>query len=227
MFPMFNARTPPEEARQLEVLTNISQARKDIGLLKSRLVEISQARHVDALVDLQTHNVDLAGYLATRRTTEEQLVLMSSLSAAEMAKNKEVVLDLTIRRGTGKTVVEMPATATSVLDPGDVLVVRIRSRDDHAAVAAALPAVNPDRRTRLTRIPWVLENENGKMEAVLMKRSTKYRGQSPASALHVRSVPGIAALLGLLVFALPATLTAVLVWFSLGRPCCSAKFEAG
>ena len=143
MFPIFNVRYPQAEARQLEVLTNISQARKDMGLLKSRLVELSQARQVDALVELQTHNVNLATYLATRRTAEEQLVLIASLSAEELAKNKEVVFDFTIRRGTGAAVIEMPATATSILAPADVLVVRIRSRDDNAAVAAALPAVQP------------------------------------------------------------------------------------
>jgi exopolysaccharide production protein ExoF len=131
------------EARQLEVLTNISQARKDMGLLKSRFVELSQARQVNALVELQTHNVNLATFLATRRTAEEQLVLIASLSAEEMAKNKEVVFDFTIRRGTGAAVIEMPATATSILAPADVLVVRIRSRDDNAAVTAALPAVQP------------------------------------------------------------------------------------
>ena len=131
-----------EEARQLEVLTNISQARRDIGVLKSRLVEISQTRHVGALVDLQSHNIALAGYIATHRATEEQLVLMSSLSAVELAKSKQVVLDLTIRRGAGASVVEIPATATSVLDPGDVLVVRIRGSDDSATVAA-LPVVKP------------------------------------------------------------------------------------
>ena len=111
-------------------------------MLKSRLVEISQTRHVGALVDLQSHNVALAGYIATHRATEEQLVLMSSLSEAELAKNKQVVLDLTIRRGAGASVVEIPATATSVLDPGDVLVVRICGSDDPATVAA-LPVVKP------------------------------------------------------------------------------------
>jgi protein involved in polysaccharide export with SLBB domain len=130
------------QARQLEVLTNLSQARRDMGLLKSRLVEISQTRHVGALVDLQTHNVALAGYLATHRTTEEQLVLMAGLTEAELAKNKQVVLDLTIRRGVGANVIDIPATATSVLVPGDVLAVRIRSGDD-AATVAAVPAAQP------------------------------------------------------------------------------------
>jgi hypothetical protein len=130
------------QARQLEVLTNLSQARRDMGLLKSRLVEISQTRHVGALVDLQTHNVALAAYLATHRTTEEQLVLMANLTEAELAKNKQIVLDLTIRRGVGASVIDIPATATSVLAPGDVLAVRIRSSDD-AATVAAVPAAQP------------------------------------------------------------------------------------
>lgn len=127
------------QARQLEVLTNMSQSRRDIGLLKSRLVELAQKRHVDALTDLQTHNVSLATNLATHRKTEEQIVLMSSLTAEALAKNKQVTLDFTIRRGAGTNVTDMPATATSVLFPGDVLVVKIRDGDDTASVAAAQP----------------------------------------------------------------------------------------
>ena len=132
-------RLSEEEGRQLEVLNNISQGRRDIGLLKSRLVELAQKRLVDALTDLQTHNVNLATYLTTHRKTEEQIVLMSSLTAEALAKNRQVTLDFAIRRGAGESVTDMPATATSVLFPGDVLVVKIHDGDDTSSVAAAQP----------------------------------------------------------------------------------------
>jgi protein involved in polysaccharide export with SLBB domain len=130
----FQRQQAQEESRQLEVLSRLSEARKDVGLLKSRLVELAQTRQVNNLVELQTRNVSLATYLASHRTAEEQLVLMSNLTAQELARNKQVVLDFTIRRGADTS--EVPAKATDPLIPGDVLVVRIRASTDDAALAS-------------------------------------------------------------------------------------------
>lgn len=128
-----------QQGRQLQIMASLSDGRRNIGLLKSRLVELSQTRRVTALVELQTHNVNLATFLAERRKTEEQLVLMSSLNAEKLEQNKQVVLDFKIRRDIGADTVELPATSTSMMAPGDVLVVAIR---DNAKVAT-LPAVQP------------------------------------------------------------------------------------
>jgi exopolysaccharide production protein ExoF len=131
----FQRQLTGEESRQLEVLSQLSNARKDIGLLKSRLVELSQTRHVNNLNDLQTHNVNLATYLGSHRTTEEQLVLMSSLTADALLKNKQVIVDFRIRRGTGNGATEVPATASDLLAPGDVLVVRMRDASEPAVTS--------------------------------------------------------------------------------------------
>ncbi|TGQ42016.1 sugar transferase [Mesorhizobium sp. M00.F.Ca.ET.216.01.1.1] len=51
--------------------------------------------------------------------------------------------------------------------------------------------------------------------------------QSPRSALNVRIMQRTAALLALLVFALPAMMTAALIWFSLGRPLLFRQVRSG
>lgn len=89
-----------EEARQLQVLNDLSDGRRGIGTLKRQLAELEHARHMQALIDLQTHTAALATAIGSRRTSEEQLMLLSALSAQEMAANREVVLDFTVRRST-------------------------------------------------------------------------------------------------------------------------------
>jgi protein involved in polysaccharide export with SLBB domain len=128
-----------QEGRQLQVLADISEARSNIGLLKSRLVELSQTRKVNALNELQEHNVQLAAHISAYRKAEEQLVLISSLTADKLAKNRQMVLDFTIRRNDKAGVVNIAADLTSSLQPGDVLVAKIRGDGGEGAVAV-LPA---------------------------------------------------------------------------------------
>lgn len=130
-----------QEGRELQVLTDMSDVRSNIGLLKSRLVELAQARKVNALNELQEHNVQLADHLSAYRKAEEQLVLMSSLTADKLAKSRQMVLDFTIRRNERAGVVNVAADLTSILQPGDVLVVKIR--DDQADGAVATLPTHP------------------------------------------------------------------------------------
>ena len=129
-----------EEARQLQVLSNISSAKRDVAMLRSRLADLSHAREVETLVELQNHNVELASAISERRSAEEQLVLLSSLSSAELARNKEVVVEFTIRRGQPGNEVEIAAKPTTTMGPGDVLLVSIRRGDEKVA---SLPVVQP------------------------------------------------------------------------------------
>ena len=122
-------QTSMEEARQLQILSDLSDARRGIGELKSKLADLAKTRTMEALLDLEKHSADLAKFLASRRGTEEQLILISTLTAEELAKNKQVVLDFMIRRETDGTTVELKATPATLLLPGDVLVVRMSDRD--------------------------------------------------------------------------------------------------
>ena len=122
-------QTSMEEARQLQILSDLSDARRGMGDLKSKLADLAKTRTMDALLDLEKHRADLAKFLLSRKGTEEQLVLISTLTAEELAENKEIVLDFTIRRETGGTAVELKATPATLLLPGDVVVVRMSETD--------------------------------------------------------------------------------------------------
>ena len=138
-------QTSMEEARQLQVLADLSEARRGIGELKSKLADLEKTRTMDALVELESHSAGLTKALSSRRGAEEQLILMSTLTAEDLAENKEVVLDFTIRRRTDGTQAEMKAAPDTFLLPGDVLVVRMRGSDEVSdvtsspGVAASIP----------------------------------------------------------------------------------------
>ena len=121
-------QTSMEEARQLQILSDLSDARRGIGELKSKLADLAKTRNMEALIDLEKHSADLAKFLTSRKGTEEQLILTSTLTAEELSKNKQIVLDFMIRRETGGTVVELKATPATLLAPGDVVVVRMNDR---------------------------------------------------------------------------------------------------
>jgi protein involved in polysaccharide export with SLBB domain len=129
-----------EEARQLQVLSELSDGRRAMGALRSQIAELEQARHMQALTELQSHTAGLVTAIGSRRTSEEQLLLLSALSAQEMAANKEVILDFTVRRGTAAGNVDIKATSATLLQPGDVVVVSIRSTRENTPLSTFLPA---------------------------------------------------------------------------------------
>jgi exopolysaccharide production protein ExoF len=122
-------QTSMEEARQLQILSDLSDARREIGELKSKLADLAKTRTMEALIDLEKHSADLAKFLTSRKGTEEQLILTSTLTAEQLSKNKQIVLDFTIRRETDGSVAELKATPATLLVPGDVVVVRMNDRN--------------------------------------------------------------------------------------------------
>jgi protein involved in polysaccharide export with SLBB domain len=120
-----------EEARQLQVLSELSDGRQGLGTLKQQLAGLEQTRKIQALNDLQAHTADLAAAVSSRRSTEEQIMLISALSADKVREAREVVLDFTIRRnGAG----DITAKGASAVEPGDVVVVTLRSLRDGSPV---------------------------------------------------------------------------------------------
>ncbi|BCP53916.1 sugar ABC transporter substrate-binding protein [Kaistia sp. 32K] len=128
-----------EESRQLQVMSQQSDGRREIGTLKRQLADLEQARHMQALVDLQTHTSALITAIGTRRTAEEQLMLLSAMTAQQMADNKEVILDFTVRRTDAAGNADLRATPATLLQPGDVVIVSIRSTHTNAPLAALQP----------------------------------------------------------------------------------------
>ncbi|WP_342642049.1 polysaccharide biosynthesis/export family protein [Rhodoligotrophos ferricapiens] len=132
-----------DEVRQLQVLANMSDDRRALGLLKSQLAELEHTRQQEALVDLQTRNAALAKAIATRRAGEEQIMLMSSLAAQDAAQNREIVINYTIRREIDGTVTNIAATPETAVSPGDVVVVKIAPPENPASVAVLDKAAKP------------------------------------------------------------------------------------
>lgn len=132
-----------EEARLLQVLSDMSSQRSAIGTLKRQSAELEHKRKIDTLTALQTHSNGLTNALGSRRIAEEQLVLLSAMAAEDRTnQNKEVVLDYTIRRELDGLVSDLRAAPNTPLAPGDVLIIRIRDqKEDVAALpGSALPA---------------------------------------------------------------------------------------
>ena len=124
-----------EEARQLQVLANLSEGRRGLLILRRQLAELDEARRMKALTGLILEKANLAKGIAQRRSAEEQLMLLSTRTLDDMRNQKEIVLDFTIRRGGESSAVSIDAASSTALAPGDVLVVSIR--DTGPAVAAA------------------------------------------------------------------------------------------
>ena len=86
---------------------------------------------------------------------------------------------------------------------------------------------NPDRRTACKVRRLGLENAKRGNVTVVAEAEKNIRLQPLAPALHAKIAQRTAALLALLAFGLPAMLTAVLVWLSLGRPLLFRQVRSG
>lgn len=124
-----------EEARELQVLTNLSDGRRGLLNLKRQIVEIDEARKLKVLSDLRLERFNLANGIAERHSAEQQLALLSGRTMDAFRTMRELVLDFAIRRGTGAKVEDIEARSTTPILPGDVLMVKTRNPND--AVAAA------------------------------------------------------------------------------------------
>ncbi|ODT18797.1 MAG: hypothetical protein ABS35_22925 [Kaistia sp. SCN 65-12] len=115
------------EARQLQVMSDASDGRRELGALKQQLTGLEQGRRVQALTDLQARNAELAGSIAARNTYEEQLMLTMALPTAKLHDAKEAALEFSIRRGGRDGVRNLIVEPSSPIEPGDVVAVSIRT----------------------------------------------------------------------------------------------------
>ncbi|MXN67436.1 hypothetical protein GR183_21220 [Stappia sp. GBMRC 2046] len=114
-----------EEARMLQVLTMISDERRGVGQQKRELSSLEQTRKMRLLDELQKRNTSLATIIFERRTAEEQLVLLSTMSEEELKDNKQVTLEFMVRRDNGRETNIFRGNTDTLLEPGDVVMVRM------------------------------------------------------------------------------------------------------
>jgi protein involved in polysaccharide export with SLBB domain len=122
-----------EEARELQVLTTLSEAKRGLLNLKRQIVEIDEARQMKLLADTRLERSNLANALAERRSSEQQLALLSGHTMDAFRTMRELVLDFAIRRGSGSNIRDIDATSTTSIMPGDVLMIKTRNPTDAVA----------------------------------------------------------------------------------------------
>lgn len=117
-----NAST--ERARLLEIYSEMSKSRRDLGSLKLELAKLTADRENDLLTKLQERDVSIKKLLAKRQSAEEQFFLMAAATADE-TKKSIISFTYQIRRNTGSKSGTVDASAFTEVLPGDVLVVAI------------------------------------------------------------------------------------------------------
>lgn len=115
-----------DESRLLSIYSEMSSARQRISASKRDLSLLEEVRKKETLTQLQERNVLLEKLLAERQSTAQQLYLVSNLVVDEGATSREITLDYKIRRRTTDGSEEQEAANTTMLSPGDVVLVAIK-----------------------------------------------------------------------------------------------------
>ena len=86
-------QTSMEEARQLQILADLSEARRGIGELKSKLADLAKTRTMEALLDLEKHSAELdqVSFVATGHRGAAHTDFHPD--CRRTGKNKQVVLE--------------------------------------------------------------------------------------------------------------------------------------
>jgi protein involved in polysaccharide export with SLBB domain len=116
--------TSNEKSRLLEIYTEMSNSRRELGKLKLDLAKLKADRETDILSKLQERGVAIKKLESTRQSAQEQFFLIASIAADEK-KRDQISFTYEIRRtqdGTGKS---FEASSVTELSPGDVLAVSI------------------------------------------------------------------------------------------------------
>ncbi|TPW29013.1 polysaccharide biosynthesis/export family protein [Pararhizobium mangrovi] len=122
-----------EESRQLEVMGDLSNINREIGVLESEIVDTRQTHHLTLLSDLQDHGSALDKAIVSLKSSEQALVAVVGFQAARATANVDIALSYAIRRDTAQG--ERSAEETSPLRPGDVVVVTMKT-DTNDAIPA-------------------------------------------------------------------------------------------
>jgi polysaccharide biosynthesis/export protein ExoF len=114
-----------DEGRLLQVYSDMSDAHRQSTSLKRELSQLQATRKRDALSQLQERQVAIEKLLASRATAEEQLLLVSNLIAEDSKNTPKFRMQYKIRHLSNGKAEELPATGTTDLTPGDVVLVSV------------------------------------------------------------------------------------------------------
>ena len=115
-----------DEGRLLSIYSETSDTRQQVSSMKRELTLLEELRRREALSRLQEHVVAIEKLIADRTALEEQLYLVSNLMAEEASATLEIVLEYKTRRRTNDGFEEGAAKSTTLLSPGDVVIVSLK-----------------------------------------------------------------------------------------------------
>jgi exopolysaccharide production protein ExoF len=112
----------------LEIYNQASTARRELSQLQRDMEDATEKWKLTALTDLQSHNAEIERLIAVRQSTEEQILLLTTLAteAAEQSRNKtSVAFTYQIRRKVNGQVVTKAASLDDPVAAGDTILISI------------------------------------------------------------------------------------------------------
>jgi polysaccharide biosynthesis/export protein ExoF len=116
-----------EKARLIEIFGEMSRSRREFGSLKLDLARLKSDRERDLLKQLQERQFAIEKLINSRRSSQQQLVLMSSAISDEKSKDEAKTYSYEVRRASNGTTTRIQVTSLSELEPGDVVFVSLAS----------------------------------------------------------------------------------------------------
>ncbi|MCA0056629.1 polysaccharide biosynthesis/export family protein [Mesorhizobium sp. B261B1A] len=118
-----------QQSHLLEIYNQASTVRRELSQLQRDLDDATQTWTHTALTDLQAHNSEIERLIAVRESTEEQILLLSSLAAEQTRSNNSITFTYQIRRKVNGQTATKVATLDDPVAAGDTILVSINRLD--------------------------------------------------------------------------------------------------
>jgi exopolysaccharide production protein ExoF len=129
-----------QQSHLLEIYNQASTVRRELSQLQRDLDDATQTWTHTALTDLQAHNTEIERLVAVRESTEEQILLLSSLAAEQTRANNTIAFTYQIRRKLNGQTATKVATLDDAVVAGDTILVSINRLDNAMDIASRLDA---------------------------------------------------------------------------------------
>ncbi|SKA32995.1 polysaccharide biosynthesis/export family protein [Consotaella salsifontis] len=110
-------------SRLLQIYYQIAQANRNLGDFRRQISQASYNRKQQGWAEYQKQQTEIDKLFAQRQSTEEQLVLLTGWTEADAADRSDPDITYRIRRWQNGSYATVPATAFSVVSPGDAVAV--------------------------------------------------------------------------------------------------------
>ncbi|PWJ86785.1 exopolysaccharide production protein ExoF [Mesorhizobium loti] len=139
--------TTTQQSHLLEIYNQASTTRRELSQLQRDLDDATLTWTHTALTELQTHNSEIERLITVRESTEEQILLLSSLALDQPRTNNTIAFTYQIRRKANGQTTTKVVTLDDPVAAGDTILVSINRVDDALNMAnrpvATLAATPP------------------------------------------------------------------------------------